>query len=181
MDSYRVDVRPVLDETGASLDLDDGFDLRVLRVGDNEFVLREPAPFRVSITNAGAGIVVHGTIAADVTATCARCLCEFDDRIEGDVVGFFLRTGHETPADEEADEVDEVDAEGSIDIAPALLAALVIEAPFAPLHDEACKGLCATCGQDLNRGPCRCGDASEDDHPFGALRSLLPDEQGDDS
>jgi len=136
----------------------------------------EPAGFRVAVTNAGAGIVAHGHIAADVTATCSRCLCEYDDRIEGDVMGFYLRPGDESPDDEDAEEVD---AEGAIDIGPALLAALVVEAPFAPVHDEACKGLCVTCGEDLNAGSCSCGDAPRDDHPFAPLKTLLPEESSE--
>jgi len=181
MNAFLVDVRSILEETGASIDIDDSLDLGTLQVGANDFVLRTPAPFHVSVTNAGAGIVAHGTIAADVTAVCARCLCEFPDRIEGEVAGFYLRPGDE-PVDEseDADQFDEVNQEGSIDLGPALLAALVVEAPFAPLHDEDCKGLCPTCGDDLNRGPCGCGHGPSDEHPFAALGSLLP-EDADDS
>jgi len=177
MDPFRVDVRPILDETGASVELDDSFDIGLLRVGDNDFVLREPARIHVSITNAGAGVVAHGTVAADVDAVCARCLCEFPLRIEGDVVGFYLRPGSEPSDEEEADEAEVIDEDGVIDLSPALLAALVIEAPFAPLHDEECKGLCPTCGEDLNAGPCGCDHPPADDHPLSALRELLPDDE----
>jgi len=171
---YRVDVRPLLDEIGSSVDITDSLDLGVLRVGDEEFVLREPAAFSVAVTNAGGGIVAHGRITADVTATCSRCLCSFDDRIEGDVVGFYLMSREEAPDGE--DDAEEVDAEGAIDIGPALLAALVIEAPFAPLHDEDCAGLCATCGADLNEGACACAGGPDADHPFAKLESLLQED-----
>ncbi len=117
MISYRVDVRPILEEIGASIDIRDALDMGTLIVGDESFVLREPAEYRVSITNAGAGIVAHGRITADVTATCSRCLCSYDDQIEGEVIGFYLRPGDESPDDEDAEEVD---AEGAIDIGPAL-------------------------------------------------------------
>jgi len=170
---YRVDVRPLLDEIGSSVDITDVLDLGVLRVGDEEFVLREPAAFAVAVTNAGGGIVAHGRITAEVTATCSRCLCTYDDTIEGDVVGFYLMEHDELP---EAEDAEEVDAEGAIDIGPALLAALVIEAPFAPLHDADCEGLCASCGADLNEGPCRCAEEPRADHPFASLGSLLPDD-----
>ncbi len=176
MNPIRVDVRPILDETGASLDVSDSFDLGVLSVGDNDFVLREPAPFTVSITNAGAGIVAHGRITADVTAVCSRCLREYPSRIEGDVVGFFMRQGDAPLTEESADEADVVDADGSIDLGPSLLAALVVEAPFAPVHDGACKGLCPRCGEDLNSGACSCSEESDDSHPFASLKELRADD-----
>jgi uncharacterized protein len=176
MNPIRIDVRPILDETGASIDVSDSFDLGVLSVGANDFVLREPAHFTVSVTNAGAGIVAHGRIAADVTAACSRCLREYPSRIEGDVVGFFMRAGDAPPTEESADEADVVGADGSIDLGPSLLAALVVEAPFAPVHDDACKGLCTTCGEDLNLGPCSCSDESDQTHPFATLKDLRLDD-----
>jgi len=57
------------------------------------------------------------------------------------------------------------------------MAALVIEAPFAPLHDPGCAGLCATCGTDLNVETCTCGEAAAEGHPFSALKDLLGDDE----
>jgi len=179
MNPVLVDVRPILEETGASIDLSSSFDLGVLSVGDNDFVLREPAPYTVSVTNAGAGIVAHGRITAEVAAVCSRCLREYPSRIEGDVVGFFLRPGDTPLTEESADEAYAVAADGSIDLGPSLLAALVVEAPFAPVHDEACKGLCTRCGEDLNLGPCSCSDEPDDGHPFATLKDLRLDNDSD--
>lgn len=170
MNTYPVDVRSILEDTGGSVSIDDTFDLPVLVVGDESFTLREPASFYVTISNAGTGIVAYGTITAQVKATCSRCLCEYDDEIAGEVEGVWARSGQQTLGDEGTGEVD---SEGRIDLAPALIAALVIEAPFAPLHDEACKGLCATCGADLNVETCACGQQPAADHPFSALAGLL--------
>ena len=33
---------------------------------------------------------------------------------------------------------------------------LYLKIPFQPLCDEACKGLCSTCGQNQNTQPCQC-------------------------
>jgi uncharacterized protein len=54
----------------------------------------------------------------------------------------------------------------------------VLEAPFAPLHDEECAGICPECGADLNQGPCGCETAVRGPHPFAALEGLL---EGTDS
>lgn len=178
MNPYYVDVRSILGDTGASIFVDDSIEFDRLVVGDESFVQREPASFSVTISNAGTGIVAHGSITAKVTATCVRCLCEFDDEITGDVEGTYLAPGQE-PLDDEAAQA--VDSEGRIDLEPALTAALVIEAPFAPLHDEECQGLCSSCGADLNEGPCACEKTVSEDHPFAALKSLMQDDDRDPS
>jgi uncharacterized protein len=40
-----------------------------------------------------------------------------------------------------------------------------------PLCSDACKGLCPTCGTNLNRGTCDCTSEWEDPR-FAALRAL---------
>lgn len=176
MITYRVDVRPILESVGASLDIADTLDIPEIVVGDEVFRLLEPATFSVAVSNAGAGIVAYGSTSARVQATCSRCLCEFEDTLEGEVVGFFVRPGDEPGQDE--DDAGRVDDAGSIDIGPALSAALVIEAPFVPLHEPECAGLCSGCGADLNVEVCTCEACGDDDHPFAALKDLL---EGDDT
>jgi uncharacterized protein len=107
-----------------------------------------------------------------VVATCARCLASFATEIAGEVDGFYVRPGHEDGIPEEQ-AIEYIDAENVIDILPAIMAALVLEAPFAPLHDEECAGICPTCGKDLNQGPCGCGGTVDSAHPFAALGKLL--------
>lgn len=178
MAEYRLDVRSILDEVGGSIHVVDTLDIPELVVGEETFTLREPARFDVHISNVGEAFVPTGRVKAPVTATCSRCLCEFDTEITGDVEGYWPRPGHTPP--EEEDVTGELDSEMRIDLAPALIAALVIEAPFAPLHDEDCAGLCPECGADLNEGPCACtSDRASDDHPFAALKGLLNEEKGD--
>jgi uncharacterized protein len=79
----------------------------------------------------------------------------------------------------EEQEIEYIDAENHVDVLPAVMAALVLEAPFAPLHDEECAGICPACGADLNNGPCACAQNSGNDNPFAALQGLLQDGTAD--
>ncbi len=176
MTSYRVDVRPILEEVGGSMTVEGLLELAALVVGDETFTLTEPASFSAVITNAGGGIVAIGTVSAPVRAGCARCLCEFGTVIDGELEGFYVQPDQERG---EEDDTEEVDAQGAIDLAPALIAALVVEAPFAPLHDEECVGLCPDCGIDLNTESCGCSDALTSDHPFAALRGVVVADEPD--
>jgi len=173
MFSYRLNVKPILETVGGSIDVSGEIDIPELVVGDESFTLVVPGTFQVTVSNAGAGIVAYGTVAARVSSTCSRCLCDFEDELAGEVVGFYLQPDDATAHEEESELVD---GEGVIDLGPALIAALVIEAPFAPLHDEECAGLCASCGADLNTEKCTCEQSPADDHPFAGLKSLLGDD-----
>ena len=177
MHPYRVDVSSILEDLGASEYVDGAFPLDRLLVGDAEFWLLEPARFAVTLTNTGSGIVVTGAVSARATTECSRCLEPFELLITGEVEGFYVQHGLETDVPEEQ-EVELIFPDNTIDLAPALLAALTVEAPFAPVHDESCAGLCPLCGCDLNVEHCDCHDAVPETHPFAALRDLLEEDPG---
>lgn len=178
MDTYRVDVKSILDSLGESVEVIDTLQLDVLEVGDERFELREPVRFDVRLINTGTGIVAMGTVVAPVLATCARCLCAFALDITAEVDGFYVEEGKGEGLPEEQ-EVELLDVHGYVDILPAVIAALVLEAPFAPLHDEECAGICVECGTDLNTGSCTCADTPDLDNPFASLQTLLADKDLD--
>lgn len=178
MESITVDVASILTDLGASMDVDRTWSLERFSVGDEAYTLRSPARLTATLTNTGSGIVAAGTVSADVQTTCARCLCEFTLPLNGGVEGFFVRAEQldTVPDDEEAAPIR---SDNTVDLSDAVLAALVVEAPFAPLHDSECAGICPECGVNLNEATCMCEhDAAETDHPFAELAQLLPELEG---
>lgn len=174
MDSITVDVAPILSDLGASVDVDRTWDLPSFTVGDEHYVLREPARVSARLTNTGTGVVATGTVAADVTAVCARCLCDFEMRLAGEIEGLFV-PAEDLDAAPDDEEAAPIGGDGTIDLAESVLSALVVEAPFAPLHDAECAGICPECGADLNEAPCGCEhEPVEAEHPFAGLAELLP-------
>jgi uncharacterized protein len=179
MDSYPVNLTSILDDLGATIEVSDEFPLEKLQVGDELFVLQSPARFDIWLTHTGTSVVSGGRVVAEVVGTCSRCLCEFPFSIEGEVDGFYVEPGKEDGIPEDQD-YELIGQDGIVDVLPSLMVALVLEAPFAPVHDEACAGLCVTCGADLNEGPCECSSHADDAHPFAALGALLEDETPDE-
>jgi uncharacterized protein len=178
-DSYRVDVAPINEVLGESVAVSDDLVLETFEVGTEVFRPTGPAHFDLTITNTGTAIIAMGSVALPALATCARCLADFPIDITSEVDGFYISPGEEEGIPEEQ-EIEYIDADNRIDILPAVMAALVLEAPFAPLHDEACAGICATCGADLNEGLCGCEQAPvRPDHPFAALEGLLGEAEDD--
>ena len=79
----------------------------------------------------------------------------------------------ETLEDEENDEILLLD-NGTVDLDEVFTTALVLAMDSKHVCSEDCKGLCATCGADLNEGPCGC--KPEIDPRFAALAQLLDSE-----
>ena len=179
MDHYRIDVDSILEVLAETIEVRDDLVLPSFEVGSELFKPQGPAHFDMTLTNGGTAIVGMGRVSLPVLATCARCLVEFPTTIAGEVDGFYIRPGQEEGLPEEQ-EIEYIDAENRVDILPAIMAALVLEAPFAPLHDERCAGICATCGADLNEGPCDCDQEQPgEDHPFSVLKGLVEPDESD--
>jgi uncharacterized protein len=179
-DAYLIDVASILETLGGSLEITDDVTLTSVRVGTETFEPTGDAHADLTVTNTGDAVVVMGEVSLPVSASCARCLKPFDLVIAGEVDGFYVHSGCDSDVPEEQ-EVEYIDHDNRIDVLPAVIAALVLGAPFAPLHDEDCAGICQECGADLNEGACPCTlDRDRADGPFSALHGLLePSEDGE--
>jgi len=180
MGRLNVDVSSILADTGASLQVDVDVPLERVVAGDTVVAFTEALRVVLTISNTGAGLVAVGSVTARATTECSRCLEPFALTVEGSVENGYLTAGSEAPVDADAEwEVFEGEA---VDLFPAIEAALVVEVPFAPIHDEECLGICPTCGCDLNAERCDCQPAAQAarDNPFAALKDLVAQEPGEE-
>ena len=172
-----VDVKEILDELADSVGVDADFPLEPLVLGTETFAPVGPARVDVTVTYTGTGqVIAHGRVEVEVSTACSRCLQDFTFIAGGDVEGFYVLPGH----DDEIPEEQEVEYihDRAVDLLPAVRSALILDLPFAPLHDESCAGICATCGADLTGGSCGCAPVRAES-PFSALQDLMT-ESGDD-
>jgi uncharacterized protein len=103
------------------------------------------------------------TVSATAHFICTRCLTEWDGPVEVDSKQYFRTLPDE---DGYAIEEDEIDVFG-----PAR-DELALALPTTPLCREDCRGLCPTCGTDLNSEPCG-GHGDDSDSPFATLKDLF--------
>lgn len=157
------------------------------RLGSHGFSLPSGIDFDLILTNAGEGILVTGMLRAHAVGTCDRCLDPAEMDISAEVDGYYL---FEEPSQQERDEDDDLDyalvaPDKTIDLAEALLPALLMETPFVVLCREDCKGLCPICGENLNEHDCgHAGLAAEQraaSNPFSVLATLKLDGRGEPS
>jgi uncharacterized protein len=109
-------------------------------------------------------ILARGSVSYTAVLQCNRCLTEWTD--EGSVE-FTQVYGPKQDED-----ILPIERDGHIDLEPVVRDEVGLALPLVPLCREDCRGLCPTCGTDLNTAPCS-GHADEIDSPFGALRQLL--------
>ena len=135
------------EEPGALLDL------------ANDPVAREDGPIRYALTvePAGSDLVVRGRIEAPVRLRCSRCAQFFSTTVR---VSSFLHA------------YDWAEHPESLDVSSDVREDVLLEIPGFPLCSEACKGLCAQCGQNRNEGACGCVSPRDTLSPWAALDGL---------
>ena len=152
-------------------------DMGVMKAGPDLYTFAAPLSWSVDVTNTGDAFLVTGTVEGDARTACARCLDDVELPVTGEIEGYFLIGGEdaEAPEDMDEDEFDLLPADNKIDLAPLIEAAVRLEVPLVPLCRDDCAGLCATCGANLNDGPCGCepaGDEPDAGNPFAVLKGL---------
>jgi uncharacterized protein len=133
---------------------------------DEDLECAGPIRGRITFTNTGSVLLIRGGVDTEVVVPCSRCLTYFKLPVHVDVEEAFPMEarpagprGRQTQIVVEEDEspVAEKLFEGPLfDLTEMLRQGITLALPLQPLHDEACKGLCAQCGQNRNEGACNC-------------------------
>ena len=112
-----------------------------------------------------AGILtLEGTLRADMTCVCDRCGTEFDS-VKVQKLNAFISDG-------ESDDPDAFVLDGDgLDLTETLSTLYILDMETKFLCDPDCKGLCSSCGANLNLGPCGC--RKEIDPRLAVLEQLL--------
>lgn len=118
---------------------------------------------RLTVEGGAGGVLVRGTVSADTQFSCHRCLAEWEEAIDVEVMELM---------GVEADPDGYPLRDGVADVEDVFRDALLLEVPLAPTCSPGCLGLCSVCGGDLNTGACA-GHEAESDSPFAVLRELL--------
>lgn len=179
MDSLRIHIPSDLFSPAESLHFEGAADIPVMKAGPDLYSFSAPLAWQIDVTNTGGAFLVTGTVEGEANTSCARCLEDFSFPVTGEIEGYYLiGSDAHAPEDMDEDEFDVLPDDNTIDLNPLITAALLLEFPLIPLCDDACAGLCPTCGANLNDGPCACKPASPEEdaparpNPFAALKDF---------
>jgi uncharacterized protein len=108
--------------------------------------------------------------------TCARCLEPFQTPVDvafeeeyQPEIDIMSGLPSRTPR---SDTASSISANHTLDLRNALRENILLAVEMIPLCTPDCRGLCATCGTNLNNESCSCPPA-EEPSPFVALQALL--------
>lgn len=122
------------------------------------------------------GILVRAQITGRESASCSRCLKEISFPVHIDFEEEYIPTIDvdtgarvETPEGEE--DAYRINAHHILDLSEPVAQYWSMSAPLAPLCEEACRGLCPICGEEISSDDHACTREQIDDR-WAALKNL---------
>jgi uncharacterized protein len=124
-------------------------------------------------------IEVKGQVNTFVRLPCGRCLKEFEIALQSRFELTYVSRIPDAQQDDEQEAVEISAAEmglihfegDKINLQNGIQEQVILAFPIKALCEDNCKGLCSSCGKDLNEGDCGC-DRRPTDNKFAALKNL---------
>lgn len=170
-----IELRPLeFDQEFRPGTIDFGSELRqtgALKIKGRAELVKEHHGGKVVVSN----IRLIGEFSGDFEANCARCLEPVPLHLEKSFDLIYRPLG----SDRRADEVSISEAETEIgyyqgegmELADSLREQVLLAVPIKFVCSEGCKGICASCGKNLNEGACGCAQKVSDPR-WEALKDL---------
>jgi uncharacterized protein len=144
----RIDVADLTHSPGASKSLSIDANIPELEVGLGRVSDEGAVHLELLLESLVEGVLASGMVSGEYELECSRCLIVFQEPFEVHVSEVYAY-----PDQPEFEEGFVVDGD-TIDLEPMVRDEVLLAVPSNPLHDDACKGLCSTCGEDLNTTNC---------------------------
>lgn len=135
-----VQVLPRLLRTGSEEHVTGVLAIPSIDVGTRHFALTEGIAYDLDLINTGEAVLLSGRASAELNTTCDRCLKPTELNLVGEVQGYYLFDKASVEETEGLEVYEEVDREGRVDLAPPILAAIVVELPTVTVCGPDCSG-----------------------------------------
>jgi len=123
---------------------------------ETQFQVISDVRYALTAQRFAADLLVRGTLEVDIRSRCARCGERYAQTIRDKD---FTRSYPLSAANE------------LIDLTADIREAILLALPMNFVCSEACRGLCAQCGANLNKVPCACAKPRQT-IPWGMLDQL---------
>jgi len=162
----RLDLSEILNRPGSVISFETQLDLSRETFGSGKPV-SEPVVCTGRVRNTAGVLVLTGTLSTTLHGVCDRCATEFDREIAFPVEAVLVRE----LVNDNCDPWTFLLQDNCADLDEIMTTAFVLSMDSKLLCREDCKGLCPSCGKNLNDGPCSC--RKEPDPRFAVLQQLL--------
>ncbi|MEE6139299.1 DUF177 domain-containing protein [Mycobacterium sp. 050128] len=149
-----------------------------LRIGLDMIAIPQGAPLDMDlrVESVSEGVLVTGTVSGPTVGECSRCLTEVHGNVQVGLTELFAYPDSATEATTEEDEVGRV-VDDRVDLEQAIIDAVALDLPFAPVCRPDCPGLCPECGVLLANDPSHHHDTI--DPRWAKLVDMLSDDAAD--
>lgn len=146
---------------------------------DEDLKIVVPLTGQVRLLRTGPNILATGELQTSIEKSCGRCLTSFTAPVAIELEEEFfptldIITGAVITQPPEIEEANLINEQHILDLSEVVRQELLVASSSQLYCRPDCKGLCPTCGQDLNVGSCNCHDEDVDPRWTG-LQTLLED------
>lgn len=162
----RLNLKKLFSEEDETLSFDYTMDLSSVELnGVRPFV--SPVEVKGSARSRDGFPRLDAEVSFDFSVPCDRCAEKIDRRYRYSFSHVLVKSLEDRDEDRYVEVKDD-----TLDLDELMREDILLELPTKFLCREDCRGLCPTCGKNLNEGPCGCG-ASEGDPRMQVLKDLL--------
>ena len=156
-------------EEGIDIDLTEVIALESIKTAS-------PMHALLNIRTVGSEVLVNGSLDGEIEMQCSRCLNAYTFKVQSQVNVVYEPSATINKEEHHRLKRDELDIgfyrNDTLDTDDVLVEQLLLNIPMKPLCSADCKGLCPTCGADLNVSGCNCS-VTETDPRLKVLEQLL--------
>ena len=158
MPKHLIDLKDLV----AKISLQDSFEPGVIDFGSDGVRQVGPLAWSSDVERAGDEIRIAGSLGTAIEANCSRCLEPARFEVSRSFDLFFRKRDEQVFDEDEEVELSQEDTTTSfftgtqLAIGDILREQILLALPMKVLCTTECKGLCPTCGANLNFNPCSC-------------------------
>jgi len=120
----------------------------LLDLGESEYVTPEGGMcYALKVELIGSELLVRGEVRQRLVCVCSRCAENFATEVVDPEFVYSYEINATTDF---------------VDLTEEVREAIILALPGYPVCSESCRGLCMTCGTNLNKAACRCHEAGGD-------------------
>ncbi len=157
----------LLDENGSRCYQETLSDLGLESLGDSG----TPVVINLDRREQGDDLFLSGKVSTKLTLSCDRCLADARLPVEGSLALWLLTAERPELDPAEQDLIIVAPGQREVDLSGLLIESIKLSIPPKVLCRTDCRGLCPTCGADLNHGQCGC-ESTELDDRWSALTEI---------
>ena len=166
-----LNLAPIIHEPGGIVPFSFTMDFSDMELG-GIFPATEPVSITGQVKNEAGVLILTATLDTTLHCICDRCVTAFAQTYHQTVEAILVsELAHQENEDDWTFLLQGSDA----DLEDIMNTAFILNLDSKMLCSADCKGLCGTCGKNLNHGPCTC--KKEPDPRLAVLQQLLKDKE----